>query len=428
MRTLLVWAGLALAAAASSATLTVGTGRTYARIEDAYAAAAPGDTIAIYRTTGDVYVRPMLLVAKANLRFVGMEPAPVVLDGSGGNYSGAGSVPRAIIQANPGANGLVLENLELRGARNATFNGAGVRINQASGVTVRRCVIHGNDMGIMSNGDGASPTSAANQLIEYCQIYSNGNTSNPGFNHNLYLGGTSATVQFCAIHSSTTGHNFKSRAHYNLLRYNHIYDSANREVDLVDAWDTTRPHSHSVLLGNLIVKKLEMTGNRTVIHFGQDGGSAHNGTLFLIHNTIVTTYASPIVQLSSSQARADFVNNVIYNGVQSAPTLVTGHSSGGVTGNHNWISRGYSLAGTSISPATRYQGATVPAHPGFASSALGDYFLLPVAAGYPTATTPKSFDGDGISRSGTPLHQYEAVASGVGIDWRKPCLGAGVRR
>ncbi|HRI43918.1 MAG TPA: right-handed parallel beta-helix repeat-containing protein [Fimbriimonadaceae bacterium] len=428
MRPLLVWVAFLSVATASAATLTVGTGRMYARIEDANAAASPGDTIAVYRTAGDLYVRPMILVTKANLRFVGMEAAPVVLDGTGGNYSGAGSVPRAIFQANPGASGLVIENLELRNARNTSFNGAGVRINQASSVTVRRCLIHSNDMGIMSNGDGATPTSASNQLIEYCQIYSNGNASNPGFNHNLYLGGTSATVQFCAIHSSTTGHNFKSRAHFNLLRYNHVYDSANRELDLVDDWDTTRPHSHTVLLGNVIVKKLDMSGNRTVIHFGQDGGAAHNGTLFLIHNTIVTTYVSPIVQVSSTQARVDFVNNVIYNGVQSAPTLVSGHSLGTVSGNHNWISRGYSLAGTSISPATRYQGGTVAAHPGFANASLGDYFLLQTAAGYPAAPTAKYFDGDGTSRSGTPQFQYHAVASGLGIEWRKPCLGAGVKR
>lgn len=423
-------AGIAFLAAVGSAaaTLTVGTGKTYARIEDAYAAAAPGDTIEIYRTAGDMYVRPMILVTKANLRFVGMEPAPVVLDGAGGNYSGAGSVPRAIFQANPGGNGLVIENLELRNARNGSFNGAGVRINQARDVTIRRCLIHDNDMGIMSNGDGATPTSASNQLIEYCRIYSNGNASNPGFNHNLYLGGTSVTVQFCAIHSSTTGHNLKSRAHFNLIRYNHIYDSSNRELDLVDDWDKTRPHSHSLLLGNFIVKKLDMSGNRTVVHFGQDGGFVHQGTVYLLHNTIVTTYVSPVVQLSSAQAKAVFVNNIVFNGTQAAPTLVAGHTAGAVTGEHNWIGRGYSLSGTSISTATRYQGSTVAAHPGFAAPGLGDYFLLPGSAGFPIATVVKYFDGDGIARSGSPSFQYHPTASSIGIEWRKACLGAGVKR
>lgn len=386
------------------------------------------DTIEIYRTTGDVYIRPMVLVTKANLRFVGMEATPVVLDGTGANYSGAGSVPRAIFQANPGASGLVIENLELRNARNSSFNGAGLRINQASNVTIRRCLVHSNDMGIMSNGDGVNPSSASNQIIEYCHIHSNGNSSNPGFNHNLYLGGTSTIVQFCSIHSSTTGHNYKSRAHFNLLRYNHIYDSANRELDLVDAWDTIRPHSHTVLLGNFIIKKANMSGNRTVIHFGQDGGAVHNGTIFLIHNTVVTSYVSPVLQLSSSPAKAVFVNNVVYNGAQSSPTLVSGHSAPAVTGDHNWISRGYSLAGTAVSSITRYQGATIAAHPGFANPSIGDYFLLPSAAAYPYFSAVKYLDGDGLSKPGAPTHQYQPTAAGVPIHWGKHCIGAGLKQ
>jgi len=135
------------------------------------------------------------------------------LSGTGFYYSGVGRVPRAIFQFNKGADHCTLDGFVLLGAHNKSHNGAGVRINQANHIVLRKCDIHGNDMGIMSNGDGTLET-GVNQLIENCEIHHNGSLEEPGYNHNLYLGGTSATIQFCEIHHSITGHNVKSRAHH----------------------------------------------------------------------------------------------------------------------------------------------------------------------------------------------------------------------
>jgi hypothetical protein len=106
-----------------------------------------------------------------------------------------------------------------------------VCINQANSIIVRDCVIHHNDMGIMSNGDG-TPDTATDQRIEGCLIHSNGDPADPGFNHNLYLGGTSVTLIGCEVHSSLTGHNVKSRAHRTTVLASFIHDAANREFDL----------------------------------------------------------------------------------------------------------------------------------------------------------------------------------------------------
>ena len=54
-----------------------------------------------------------------------------------------------------------------------------MRINQANHVAVRKCSIHNNDMGIMSNGDG-SLAMAVDQRIEECRIYRNGDPAEPG--------------------------------------------------------------------------------------------------------------------------------------------------------------------------------------------------------------------------------------------------------
>ena len=234
----------------------------------------------------------------------------------------------------------------------------------------------------MSNGDG-SPTTAVDQRIEHCQIHHNGDPSEPGYNHNLYLGGTSVTLRFCEVHSSLTGHNVKSRAHHTRVEYCYVHDSANREFDLVDAAETARPESHAVLLGNIIVKDPKCQGNRAVIHFGQDGGKEHDGTLYLAFNTIVTPFISPVVDLSAPKAKASLVGQSGQRRRQRQSNQVlasarNGASLQGVTGSHNWLSGGFGgVGGTRLDPTTNvFRRADFPL---FVSPAKHDYHLTPQA-------------------------------------------------
>ncbi len=337
-----------------AATLEVGPGKTFRRIEAANAKARPGDVIRVYPLRrGRAYEKVAVYVRQRNLTFRAVpgqkKGGRVKLSGAGFDYRGRGRIPRARFQFNPGTDHCILEGFALSGAHNQRHNGAGVRINQANHVTIRDCEIFGNDMGIMSNGDG-TPATAINQRIERCIIHDNGNEKSPGFNHNLYLGGTSVTLSFCEVYASLTGHNVKSRAHYTRVEYSYIHDSANREFDLVDARDTARPESHAVLLGNVIVKDRNCRGNRAVIHFGQDGGGEHDGTLFLIHNTIVTPFISPVADLSAPAAGAHFLGNIISGGAgrknQVLAAVRHGASLRNVRGSHNWLSGGFAkLAG-----------------------------------------------------------------------------------
>jgi hypothetical protein len=294
-------------------TLEVGDGKAFQKIEQAVAAAASGDEIIVYpKQDGTAYLQPVLMIRTPNLtiRAAADSQNPVVLDGEGFAYSGRGSVPRAIIQFDPEASGCVLDGFCLVNAKNESYNGAGVRINQANDVTIRNCEIRNNDMGIMSNGE-ASKQTGARQLIEKCKITDNGASKDPGYNHNLYLGGTSVTVRECEIARSVAGHNFKSRAHLNFIIKNHIHDSGNREFDLVDAeGNTDIPGSHSFLIENTITKDPNCTGNKAVLHFGRDGRAAHNGTVWLIRNKIVSPFISPIADISSGDGVV-FIDNVI---------------------------------------------------------------------------------------------------------------------
>lgn len=337
----------------------MGDGREFARIEDAVAAAKPNDRIEVYPKAGG-YPKTAVLIRTPGLTIKGLETdgKTAVLDGTGFDYSGVGRTPRAIFQVDPGADGVTIQGFELKGAHNASHNGAGVRINAANGVRVIGCDIHGNDMGVMSNGRQGDPQACRDQLFLSCRIYENGDRSDPGYSHNLYLGGTSVTLDNCEVFRSLTGHNVKSRAHFTLVRNCFIHDSANRELDFVEAWDTERPHSNAVILDSILAKDPNCIGNRGVIHFGKEKGQ-RDGTVFLINSTVVTTFLSSVLDLSDPSGRAVFTNDVILNAEQTGPTLVgvlNGASLANVTGSSNWISSAYSLAGTRIDSLTRYQG------------------------------------------------------------------------
>jgi hypothetical protein len=337
---------LAILQASQPHVLNVGPGQDYPRIEAAVEAAQPKDTIRVY--PGKYDGTAVLITKQVAIRGVGGEK-PIRIDGGSFDYSGVGSTPRAIFQVDPDASGTTIEGFELTGAHNRSFNGAGVRINCANDVTVKSCDIHGNDMGIMSNGK-RDAEAGKNQSIEHCAIHENGNSGDPGYNHNLYLGGTSVEVAFCDIYGSLTGHNLKSRAHYNLVRHCYIHDSANRECDFVEAWDTERPNSNAVLIGNVIVKDPKCQGNGAVIHFGKEKGK-RNGSIYLLNNTIVTRFVSGVIVIDSPDAAAHLFNNVIVNTEQAAPALVAvdaGAKLIAVTGGNNWISRGYDLSQTSL--------------------------------------------------------------------------------
>ena len=352
--------------------LAVGPGQAYSRIEDAYEEAVADDNILVFPQAGNApYQQPALQVYKAGIHFAGIPASSgdrVILDGTGYNYTGAGPTPRALFQFNPGADGCTVSGFSLQNATNDSHNGAGVRINQANNITVRFCEITGCDMGMMSNGSGPEAT-GANQLVEHCVVHANGSFDHPGYNHNFYMGGHSFTLRASHVYGSLTGQNVKSRAHINVLDACYIHDSANRELDLVDGGeDTALAGSHSIVRGCIIAKAQSMTGNKHTMHFGQDIGGEHNGTLYLVNNTILTPYITAIIQLSAPGARCQMYNNLIWDYGTDQTNQHLLYISGGATasslsGSHNWLPYGMDIAaGHGLDPLTTWVQAagTVP--------------------------------------------------------------------
>ena len=391
---------LALAHKLALSTLTVGPGKEFPRIEAAVARAKLGDTILVYPDPAG-YPRTAIRVHVASLTIRGASTKPVPVTGGDFEYSGSGSVPRAIIQVEPTGMGAKIENLDLSGAHNQSFNGAGVRIQAASDVTVRDCFIHDNDMGIMSNGKEGDPIAASNQMIEYCLIERNGTLKDPGYNHNLYLGGTSVKLSHCEIRNSTTGHNVKSRAHYIEIEGCYIHDAANREIDLPEAWDTSRANSNALLIGNRIIKDPKCSGNRGVIHFGKEKGTRF-GNLYLFGNTIVTPFASPVALVTSFGTTIVAQNNVILNLEQGKAELFKGEGVDvSVLASENKLSQGYGeLAGNTTSKVKSELFGKDPM----------TYLSPPVGPGSYGAIMVQWLDGTGIEKSRVrPITEWSAL-------------------
>jgi hypothetical protein len=382
-----LWCCLADTGPLNAAIREVGPGKTYTRIEAAYQAANAGDSILVYpQSGGAVYDSVAVFLTKRKLAVLGIAAAGqrVLLHGDGFDYSGSGSVPRAMFQFNPGADSCAVENFEISGCHNASYNGAAFRINQVNNITIRNCHVHDNDMGVMSNGTVAA-NSAAHQLIENCIVHDNGNTADPGYNHNFYVGGTSVTIRGCDVYAATTGHDIKSRAHITIVEGCYVHDCQNREFDLVDDNGvTTVAASHALIAGCVIVKAANASGNKTTIHFGQDGGFDHNGTLYVVHCTIVTPYISPVVDLSAPGAGVSFTNCLVLDPSDSASGQVLVSTRGGAlisnaVGSHMWMSSGFSApAGGVFDHVTKGAAGNLPK---FIDAASGNYALAENFAG-----------------------------------------------
>jgi hypothetical protein len=385
--------------------LEVGDGKPYHRIESALNDVAPGGEIDVYPATAE-YPQTALFISK---RILLKARGKICLDGAGFDYSGAGAIPRAIIQVQPAGSGTAIEGFELRGARNASFNGAGIRINGANQVTVSHCDIHGNDMGIMSNGLTGTKNWAEDQRFRRCQIHENGTQRDPGLNHNLYLGGRSVFIDECLIWGALTGHNLKSRAHYTHVANSVLYGGANRQIDCVDSEYTAQPNSNLVIENCILAMDANSTGNGNVIHFGAEKGD-RNGTAYLLQSTVYTEFLPPILLLDSADASAQVDNSIIIDPDPIHPTLLGTAKSARAPqrlGSGNWVSDGYTVEDGSTSSRGFLFGKVRSADRAVPPMNSSGFQLIPPM---PTPSTYSYLDGEGHKRA-EPIKPWKIGAN-----------------
>ena len=299
--------GLITLADASSATLTVGPNKTYARPCAAYAAAAAGDTIEI--SGGTTYSGDVCAITTSNLTIRGVNGRPII-DAAGQNALGKGTW---VISGN----NIVIENVEMRGATVPDQNGAALRL-EGINFTLRGSFLHDNENGILSGVQTASAI-----LIETTEFGHNG--FGTGYTHNLYIGNAgSLTFRYNYSHDANVGHNLKSRAQRNLIAYNRFSSTPpgqtgttasgapSYEVDLPNA-------GTSYIIGN-IIEQPSANNNSTLLAYGEEGASNPGKDLYVVNNTFLNDDSSSgtFINVGGGVTTPILMQNNIFSGVGTA--------------------------------------------------------------------------------------------------------------
>lgn len=238
---------------------TVGPTGDFALPSEAEAASEPGDRIEI-DADGD-YAGDTVRWRKSDLVIVGVNGRPRIHgesplpESQGGIWVFLGD-------------DITIENIDFSGAVSAgreTRSASGVWFS-GFGLTVRQCSFHDNENGIITRNETQTPSAEPPTrvvTIEYSEFFRNGSEPSEeerGGAHNVYCGCVGTLVfQFNHTYDAIWGHNLKSRAATNILRYNLITESGDtvvsRSIDLPQG-------GTAYVIGN-VIQQAEVPGQNT---------------------------------------------------------------------------------------------------------------------------------------------------------------------
>ncbi len=302
---------------------------------------------------------------------------------------------------------LVFEYLELTGVkpsntftdqfgnvRNYNSFSSAVHALIVENLTVRHCKIYDNAQGIFTNtNDGGEDYISRNILIEYNEIYGNGNAGPDGREHNIYTQASNTIIQynfFGSLRSGSVGATIKDRSAGTIVRYNWI-ESSGRTLDLVENEGSpeimlNEPGYHDVYVyGNIITNYTSRDPFSTnMIHYGFDNSPdiAKKGTLYFYHNTVYIQGDQSIYwyirlfDLSSNDDTVALYNNIIHLEGTSEFHLMRDYGIAYIY-DKNWIQAGYFDGGYGF--AGEVHVVTQPisgTSPGFTNVAAEDFTLL----------------------------------------------------
>jgi hypothetical protein len=300
---------LAFAVPAAAATRAVGPGKPYAAPCSAFAAAVAGDVIEI--DARGTYRGNVCGIYASNLTIRGVNGRPKI-DAGGANAMGKGTW--VVV-----GNNVVIENVEMFGARVADQNGAALRL-EGTNFTLRNSFLHDNENGILSGANTAS-----NIVIENSEFGHNGYGT--GYTHNLYIGNVaSLTFRYNFSHDANVGHNLKSRARINLIAYNRFSSLRAGETGSTAAgqpsYEIDLPNAGtSYVIGN-VIQQPAVNQNPGMLAYGEEGASNPGRDLYVVNNTFLNEYSSggTFVLVGASVTTPVLLQNNIFSGVGTLST------------------------------------------------------------------------------------------------------------
>ncbi len=265
------------------------------------------------------------------------------------------------------------------------------------GLTVRHCRIHDNGQGIFTNSSDVGNMSS-DLLVEYNEIWGNGNANEDGREHNIYAQSLGTVIQYNRLgrlRPGSVGATLKDRSSGTVIRYNWI-EASGRALDLVEAeegWQITTQQEdyHDVYVyGNIITNYTTKDPfGVNLIHYGYDNSPelGKEGTLYFYNNTVYLEadqndyWYMRLFDLSSNRDTVALYNNIIQlvapEGAEKASELhlMRFYGIANIHAN-NWINQSYrdgadDFAGTVNIISAPMTGAT----PGFRDPAAEDFTL-----------------------------------------------------
>lgn len=355
---------------ASAARLQVGSGHAFGTLSSALGSARDGDVIEV---DAGIYQDQAVTVRQNDLTIRGVRGLAHFKWVNGVIENGKGII---LVQGSR----VTVENMELSGARVVDANGAGIRVEPKSNITIRNCYIHDNEDGLLTSNDGISSV-----VIENSEFNHNG--AGDGYTHNMYIGSiASFTLRFSYSHRAHIGHNVKSRAKKNFILYNRIMDEAGGDasylIDIPDGGET-------YIIGNLL-QKSPLAQNPTLVSYGAEslgkGGRATD--VYIVNNTMVNNYKSNtnFIYIRAGTSTATIMNNIF-----SGPGTMVASPGAGSFWN---LTTNLKVAGD----------------PGFRSLANHDYSLTSSATrAIDKGTTPRMANGVSL----VPTYQYIHPLNGI---------------
>jgi hypothetical protein len=209
-----------VSSAARAATINVGAGDSYAKIEGAKAGdevvIAPGTYgFRVYLTQKAPAGNPIVIRAADPSNPPVWDLSAGYVENAPGSYT-AGDRGRGCWQLS-GATNIQISGLVITGCHGSDADSAGMRYYEGtSGILLSNVVFRGNDNGLTGGSQSSQIT------VEFCEFDANGTllASSSSPSHNIYIYGGDFTLRYSYVHDPVQAQNFHIRAQTSLIEYN----------------------------------------------------------------------------------------------------------------------------------------------------------------------------------------------------------------
>ena len=197
----------------------------------------------------------------------------------------------------------VVEDLEFRGARSNDRNGAGIRLDTGSRLSVERCRFEDNETGILTSNDGVSELHLRDSAFVR-------NGPGAGQNHNVYVGAIARlTVTGCySGNVRGAGHLLKTRARESLIAYSRLSGE-----DGTASYELEFPNGGRAVVLGCVVQQGRNSENATVISYGAEGYRWQQNELLISFCTIVNDRPSggTFVRAGANAGKIELLDNLL---------------------------------------------------------------------------------------------------------------------